>query len=158
MTRASSVGQTVCTPDSGEDPGAQRIVHTGDGARHLERAPCDEGADDVGVVSVGGRRERIGALDAGFAEDVPIEGGAHDALPGEAAPQKPEGAGSSSMTTTSWPSATNCLAMLEPTRPQPTMITYMVPLHFLSTSARGPVSGAVATRSASISAAEPCIR
>src|SRR4029079_18479921 len=55
------------------------------------RLTGDAGSEDVGVVPVADGSERVGVLDAGLAEGVPVEPDAGNPLALEAAPQSAEG-------------------------------------------------------------------
>ena len=73
------------------DDGAAGVVDAGHDPFDPEGLAGDAGDEDVGVVAVGDRRQRVGPLDAALDEAVAVEADAHDGLAVEAGRQPTEG-------------------------------------------------------------------
>ena len=72
------------------DQRAARVVDAGDDVLDAVGLACDAGAEDVGVVAAGDRRERAGLVDAGDREVVAVEAEADDGLAAEVVGQTAE--------------------------------------------------------------------
>ena len=123
---APDVGHTVCRPWRQVERRAGRVEHAADDTRAAEPVLRDLGDHDVGVVAVGGDHRSVGVADPRLDQHVDVEAVA-DArtCPASPRPAAARASGSSSTTVTSWPSSAICAAILEPTRPQPTISSFM---------------------------------
>jgi len=72
------------------DLGPPGVVDPGDHVRHAERLARDPGGEDVRVVAAAHRRERVGVVDAGLDERVPVEADPGDPLALELAAEPAE--------------------------------------------------------------------
>ncbi len=105
------------------DLGPVRVVDPGDDVGDAERLAHHARGEDVRVVAVGDRGERVGVLDAGLAQGVAVE--ARDRSPScrrSRRRRRRNASGFWSMTATECPLDSSDSASVAPTRPQP-MIT-----------------------------------
>ena len=79
-------------PEPLVDQRAARVVDAGDDVLDAVGLACDAGAEDVGVVAAGDRRERAGLVDAGGREVIAVEAEADDGLAAEVLRETAEGA------------------------------------------------------------------